>query len=315
MLGDPTPILLDGLPEGFRVEVALRRLPPGDPGRPALSLRLAWLIRVLDPERAITLADEAEAAGGNAVVCAAIRAACLLERAQPAEAAPWIAALPGGPHKDLLEARRALLAEGPDVALPELHRLASNPTLPPSVRAEALSFRLRARAATGDDRAMEDLDALEQLCIEQNATLTGIWVGALKGILRSEQMADLSRMLGAWEVASLVAHAVKGVEMDQEKLGAVPPWVHGVLVKYRNEPDRIAAYLIPMAALMWRIDRQLDAFTTVVLGAEVVRRVAGDEAAAAIEEFGETLRARAGEPRWQELMDELLRSSSGDAPV
>ena len=310
----PTPILLDALPEGFRVELALARLPDGDPGRPALALRLGELIRGLDPERAGALAAEAEAAGESPVRCAALRAATLLEVARPADAAPWIQKLPPGHHRDLLEARRALLAEGPEAALPALRRLADDPTAAPFIRAEAISFRMRARAATGDETAVDDIDALERLCIEHGATLTGIWVGALRGLLSSQSMANFTRMLGGWEVALLVAEAVRGVKMDPDKLGAVPPWVHGVLVKHRDDPERIAAILVPLAALLWRIDRHLDAYATVALGSKVIRRVAGEAAAAPIEDFERTLRARAGSDRWAELEAELLLRASAPRP-
>lgn len=305
------PILLDALPEGFRIELALRRLPEGDAGRPALVLRLAEHVRLLDPARAASLAAEAEAGGEDPGRCAAVRAAALLEDARHADAVPWIGRVPEGPGRTLLEARRLLLAEGPEAALPILDGLADDPATPPGIRAEALSFRLRARAAAGDEHALEDLDALERLCVEQRATLTGVWVGALKGVLRSRQFAGLARVLGAWEAAMLVAEATKGVSLDAAKLGAVPAWVHGVLVKHRHDPERIAAILVPLAALLWRIGQEDDAYRTVVIGERAVRRVVGDAAAAPLAEFGETLRAKAGEEKWAALEAALIGGIAG----
>jgi hypothetical protein len=156
---------------------------------------------------------------------------------------------------------------------------------------------------------MGDLDALEQLCIQQKATLTGIWVGALKGVLKSTEAKDFARVMGAWEAAVLVAEAVGGVPLDAKKLGAMPPWVHGALLKHRTDPPRMMAILLPLTALLWRIGREEDAFRTVTLGAEAIRRVCGEEAAAPLVELRAALRIRAGEEKWAALESAVLAAA------
>jgi hypothetical protein len=69
------------------------------------------------------------------------------------------------------------------------------------------------------------------------------------------------------------------------------------------------AILLPLTALLWRIGREEDAFRTVTLGAEAIRRVCGEEAAAPLVELRAALRIRAGEEKWAALESAVLAAA------
>lgn len=295
-------ILLDGVPVGVQLEAWINTADDGDPRLPEARLRLAELLRPIDPERALTFLEGAPDPGR----AAAVRAAAALELADPAGAAAFIPQVPMGPARDLLEARYALLTRRFDEARVAFDLLLAGFGIPADVEAEALSFRMRLRGRDGLAAGMEDLERLEQVCLREQATWTGIWIGLLKGVFRSQGFEAAAKLFGAAELAALMGDVTQGV--SDEGLGGVPVWVHGAVKKYKDDPTQLAEVLILLTAHLWRLGQHVDAVRTLELGGRIVARVQ-PAAREALEQFRVVMRARVGVDAYEAALAQVGPSS------
>lgn len=286
-------ILLDRARFGVPLEVFVASLAPDDPWRPACVRRLADLLRIIDPARARSLLEDDpsdEAAG--------VLALAALEQADVDAARPLIARI-AEPVQSLAQARLDLAEDRDDAAFARLDALVEDPETPPELRAEALSFRSRSVRQRGIEAATADLEALEQLANEHGAFVTGAWVGAWRALLASEDRKAAAQALAQRELAELLGPLA--VEVDAAKLGPVPKHVHGAMVVFREQPDRIPEVLVPASALLWRLDAHDDAFRTVHFGARIGHRLFGLAVSQPLLSFATELARHAGPVRWGEL--------------
>lgn len=302
-------ILLDGMPFGMALEGWIHGLAPDDARRGAALLRLAELLRPIDPVRALEIVQEADTVGADPVRVAAVTCAAFLETNQPDAAEPYFPTLPHGPARDLLEARYALLKGRLAEGRTTLDLLIETPGVPPEILGEALSFRARARPEAGAEASLADLGRLEALCIGQKWTLTGLWIGVVKGVVRSEGWAKLGQLVTNFDLVTLLDETLRGVDLPAT-LGPVPPWVHAAAVKHRAAPQKLAETLVLLGALLWKVGREDEAYRTVTLGAGIARRLAGSRAGDDLDAFVAVLRKHAGEARWAELHARLMGESS-----
>lgn len=294
-------ILLDGVPIGIALEAWVRGVPDDHPRRAEGALRLAELLRPVDPDRALTWLDGLH--GVDEGRLAAARAFCHLERAELERAEEHIAQLTPGPTRQLLEARAALLRGDLGAGIAGLEAVADNTEAAPDLRAEALSFLARAQASGGGD-GFAALARLEALCIEQKATITGVWIGVIQGIVRSKGWQGMGRMFAGLELALLLAECVEGLDVDLASLGPVPVWVHGAFKRQKDNPKKLVETLSLITAMMWRLGSEDEAFRTAVfaekIAARLVPRAAGDLA-----HMTGLLRRQAGEEKWAEMLAKL----------
>ncbi|MCB9745850.1 MAG: hypothetical protein H6741_06315 [Alphaproteobacteria bacterium] len=294
--------MLDAIPIGVQLDAWRDMAAPDDPRLPEATLRLGELIRPFDPERAADLAVAAFDAGADRERCTALSAQAQMEQGRTKAVARFAATMPPGPRRELVEARLALLESRLDEGLARLDALLTRPELPPEVEAEALSFRARARPEAGLDAIIEDLDALEALCLRHDATLTGVWVGMLKGLLRSEGRRALADALSTADLGRLLISATADLDpIDPATLGPIPLHVHGALKRFRTDPDQLVEHLILIAALQWRLGQHEAAYRGITLGARLARPIVGPGPAAALEQFRGVLRGQAEEGEWETL--------------
>ncbi|MES2642233.1 MAG: hypothetical protein V4850_22305 [Myxococcota bacterium] len=303
-------VLLDGMPYGMALEGWIHGLLSADPRRGPALVRLAELLRPIDPIRALEVVAEAEAAGADPQRVAAVTCAAYLETNQPDAAEPFLVGLPYGPARDLLEARYALLKNRVAEGRTTLDLLIETPGVPAEILAEALSFRARARPEAGVEGSLADLERLETLCIAQRWTLTGIWLGVVKGVVRSQGWAKLGQLATSFDLVTLLDETLRGVDLPAT-LGPVPPWVHAAAVKHRAAPQKLVETLVLLGALLWKIGREDDAYRTVTLGAGIARRLAGPRAGDDLDAFLAVLRKHAGESKWAELHARLMGETGG----
>lgn len=304
----PPRILLDGVPIGIALEAWVRGAPADHPRRSEAALRLAELLRPVDPDRALTWLDGLHGVDPGRV--AAARAFCHLERAEVERADALIAEVQPGAQRQLLEARAALLRGDLAGGLAGLEAVADDAAAPPDLRAEALSFFARAQAAGGGD-GFAALDRLEALCIEQKATITGVWIGVIKGIVRSRGWQDMGRMFAGLELALLLADCVEGLDVDLASLGPVPVWVHGAFKRYKDDPKKLVETLSLLTALLWRLGSEDEAFRTAVFSEKIAGRLV-PAAVGDLSHMTGLLRRQAGEEKWAEMMGRL---TGGQDPV
>jgi len=290
-------ILLDRPRLGVPLEVYTASLADDDPWRPACVIRLADLLRMVDPKRARALLEpyvSEEAAGVGALAA--------LEEPDPDAAE---AALPRvvEPVRTLVLARLDRVRDREGAALERLDTLVEDPAVPVEIRAEALSFRARTHRQRGLDAALADLEALERLASDHGAFVTAAWVGTWRALLSSDDRRAAAHALAQRELAELLGPLA--IEVEPGSLGPIPRHVHGAMVVHREAPWRIAEVLVPAAALLWRLDAHDDAFRTVHFGARIGHRLFGLAVSQPILAFATELARHAGPQRWSELSARL----------
>lgn len=298
-------ILLDALPVGMQLDVWRRQHTPAHRDYAWATVRLGELIRSIDPDRALMLADEAQVLGASPVQVAQLRASASLECNRVDDARSQIAKLPAGPWRALLTARAALLDGDLTAGRDGLDELLASTNLPPDVHAEALSFRARAHPEDGVDGMLDDLLTLEELCLLHNATLTGVFLGMWRSFVASDTFTTMARVLSAGDLARKLTDLTGAADVDPATVAPVPLHVHIVFVRLRDDPRRAVEELITLAGLFWQSGLPEQAHKTAVYAARIGPRLLGEQAGRDLADYLVVLRRHAGEERWRVLSDAL----------
>ncbi|MEC7984789.1 MAG: hypothetical protein VX278_06480 [Myxococcota bacterium] len=303
-------ILLDAIPVGIKLEAWRAANDSSHPSYLKSTIRLGFLVRIIDPKRALLLADEAEALLAPIDELHPLRALAYLEINQPQKAWSHISPMLPGDLKDLLTARFLLLQGSQEEAIVLLNSLLERDELHPEWRADALSFRARTHGKDKKKKCIVDLRAIEELALQEEATITGVWVGCLCSLLQSEQWETVAKLLSTFDMAGLLKELCEAIDTQTPDLGLIPSHVHGAFVLHKKDPEQAAEKLIQVAALQWRLGMKAESHQTIVYASRISKRLFGGVCAHEIHMFELVLRRHAGEEEWSKLANELQKKET-----